>query len=237
MPFSRLADFQFACDQVGVTLSDGPYGAHTAIAYWPDSKRPIRFLHFLGHEIVKSNLTHELAGRRWMACKVEIPNLACKQLVAIVRAIARNPPKVKYGVNLAAARGSFVQGAYAPPPESDGLTCASFVSEIFRDAALSLVDETTWPATIENLHWGNIVYKALKKQGINEQHLETVRASNFALRLTPFEVAAAGDAPVSWRPLDFARAGPAAGQVVASWDRICPMSIFERIQQALGKQP
>ena len=161
--------------------------------------------------------------------------LACKPLVGIVQHIANNRPRVPLGLNFRAAAGSFKQGTYEAPSGSDGLTCASFVAEVFRDAGYKLVDEATWPQTFENLQWGNAVHKSLRKQGAQKSRLDEIALNNNALRLHPFEVGAVGEMPSAQWPVTYPRARQAAAQLTELWNQLVPAeTIGMTIRRLLG---
>jgi hypothetical protein len=232
MPLSRLTQLAFDREQVAIAVSDGRFGAHIGIAYHAADER-LSLLHLFGHLVVRADFVSDVT-QCWAACVVELPLVLGKQFVAIVRAIANKPPKIPYGLNLVAASGSFdSSGAYSPPPGSDGLTCASFVSEIFSATGLNLVDLTTWPSNLENLEWGNSVIKSLEEQGASKEHLATLGLTNQGLRLHPFEVAAAANSPYTNWPLDFTKARAGMAGIEIGHRRICPQSLGKRIRQIL----
>lgn len=112
-----------------------------------------------------------------------------------MRNIPEFAPKIKYGVNWLGARGSFdVTGKYTPPNDSDGLTCATFVSEIFEGAGFHVVDETTWPAnSAGNAEWREEVVQALldnvEDTPARTAHVEHVRMRDPVVRLFPAQIA------------------------------------------------
>ena len=102
----------------------------------------------------------------------------------------RQASEVPYGLDLAAAPGSFdFDGNYSPQPGSDGLTCASSVLEVLRGAGLDSVDLETWPQTFENNLWGNDVIKMVSKGEATKEHIAALGRNNRGLRLHPLEVA------------------------------------------------
>jgi len=235
MPYARLDDVQLPSDQIGLALSEGAWDAHVAIAFRSVDDHELKFLHFFKNKSVRCDSRRQLVGRRWIGCIAGLSPLACKPLVGIVRVIAKNQPPIKLGINLKATPGSFTEGVYAPPPGSDGLTCTSFVAEIFRDAGYKLVDLASWPANFDNLQWGDQVHKALCKQGAPADQLDAVLANNTGLRLHPFEVGAVGEMPSNQWPVDYARASHAAAQLTALWHTIAPeiLSIPKVIRKLL----
>ena len=234
MSFVRLTELTSDREQFAIGVCDGKFGAHVGIVFHSADAGP-SVLHFSGHLKVEADpLAVATANACWIVKVVDVPFSLGKQLVAIVRSIAVMKPRINYGLNLIAAKGSFdTSGTYTPQPGSDGLTCASFVSEIFDASALTLVDLVTWPQTLENIEWGNRVIRSLEKQGVSQMHLATLGQNNKGLRLHPFEVAAAAaTAYVSW-PLSFTQARAAAPGIGDTLKRLCPRGLRRLIAEFL----
>ncbi|WP_110946540.1 hypothetical protein [Pseudomonas bohemica] len=87
------------------------------------------------HTFYVSDIPHRKCG---IAIPLALPPKAGKSVVAVVRAISRKKPKISYGIDFIASKGSFVGSVYSPPKGSDGLTCSSFVLEVLRSAAVLL---------------------------------------------------------------------------------------------------
>ena len=196
MPFSGLAQVAVDRDQFAIAISEGEFGAHIGIAFHPVNE-DLTLLHLLEHLVVKAELPFK-TNKCWAACVVDTPSVLGKQVVALIRAVAQKPPKISYGLALASVNGSFdAVGNYVAPPGSDGLTCASFVSEILEGAGLNLVDLNTWSSDFANIEWGNAVIRFVEKRGASPEHLTTLGKNNKGLRLHPLEYAAAADSPRS----------------------------------------
>jgi hypothetical protein len=233
MPFSGLAQLAVDREQIAIAISDGEFGAHIGIAFHP-ANEDLSLLHLLEHLVVRVELPAK-TNKCWAGCVVDTPNVLGKQLVALIRAVAQKPPDIAYGLALASVNGSFDSaGNYVAPPGSDGLTCATFVSEILKGAGLNLVDLNTWPSNFENIVWGTSVIKFVEKRGAKPEHLATLGGNNKGMRLHPFEVAAAADSPRSAWPLDYATAHSVVGAIRLALARICPLSLRRVIRRALG---
>ena len=204
-------EFGFSRDEVAVAIAHGAYGGHIGLAFHTESEGP-RLLHLRFHRDLKAD---EFPSVRecWIACIVNLPLPASRQLVGIVRYVAKRLPSINFGVDFIAAKGSFSPlGVYSPPAGSDGLTCATFVTEIFRTAALQLIREESWQPHPDSQKWVEDVQDTLRRAGATETHIRTVAFNFRGLRVRPEEVGAAVDARPAERPLDFntARAGAAA---------------------------
>lgn len=114
-------------------------------------------------------------------------------------------------------------GRYTAPRGSDGLTCATFISEIFRAVGLPLVQLDTWEARDQDLVWGNDVCALLKHRGgASDEHIEAVRSSINGLRLRPEELAFSADLPSLARPVAFAEASVGGVNVMNFLNAECP---------------
>ncbi|MFZ6873530.1 hypothetical protein ACO0LF_15850 [Undibacterium sp. Di27W] len=218
MTFSEVSENQITKDQVAIAITAGRFGSHTGIAFH-SAKEGFQLLHLAWH---KSLLVDSLPlDQCWIACVPEISHSASKQMVAIVRAIAKRRPSISYAVNVLTAKNSFdSNGHYSAPKGSHGLTCATFVTEIFRAAVLPLVDETTWKETAENIVWGNEVVDLLQRQGVSNDHVIAVRASVNGIRIRPDEVGAAGCLPFKKRPAKFEDISPITPTVMSKYSEI-----------------
>ncbi|MES2046792.1 MAG: hypothetical protein V4447_00210 [Pseudomonadota bacterium] len=221
MTFLAVADLEFSKDQVAIAVTHGLFGSHAGIAYH-SVKDGLQLLHLAWHQRLVVD-SYPLAYC-WIACKPEVPPLASKQLVGIVRAIAKRKPSVNYAVDAIAAKGSFdANGHYRPPKGSKGLTCATFVTEIFRAALLPLIKEETWAAKDVNVKWANDVADRLQRDA-DEVHVAAVRASINGIRVRPEEVGAAGTVPFKQRPVLYDVAFDAAPKVMTHLHQVCPIT-------------
>ena len=221
MSFARGKDLELSKTQVAVAITHGRFGSHTGVVFHT-AKDGLQIVHLKFHKMLTPEpfppLTH-----CWIACVVTIPEPASKQLVAFVRAVAKRLPQINFGINFLAAKGSFDNsGRYSPPRGSDGLTCATFVTELFRWASLPLITEETWQPRHENIDWGEAVCKELERVGADAHHTASVRRNINGLRVRPEEVAAAANMEYVARPVDYQTAFAGAPAVMASLHSHCP---------------
>lgn len=162
-------------------------------------------------------------GRCGIAIPIALPPSAGKSVVAVVRAVSRKKPKISYGIDFIASKGSFIGTKYAPPKGSDGLTCASFVLEVLRSAAVPLIREETWTANNANRQWAADVISLLRKKGADEKHVTSVEKNANGLRLIPFELAAAATLPLNDRPASYTDVQEIAIDLQGQLGRACPV--------------
>ena len=221
MAFVHAASAEFSRGEIAIAITHGAFGSHAGIAFH-SSKEGTKLLHLQFHK--RLAVESFPPAHCWIATRVDLPALAAKQLVGIVRAIAQRRPTINYAVDCIAARGSFdSKGHYSPPKGSKGLTCATFVSEIFRAARLPLIAEGTWTADDNNIKWANDVCDLLAKHGAGEEHVNAVKASINGLRVRPEEIGAASNIPFSARPLKYDIAPPLAAEVMKCLHGECPL--------------
>lgn len=171
------------------------------------------------HTFYVSDIPHRSCG---IAIPLALPPKAGKSVVAVVRAVSRKKPKISYGIDFIASKGSFVGSVYSPPKGSDGLTCASFVLEVLRSAAVPLIHEDTWTDSEANRVWAADVIKRLKASGAGDKHVAAVEKGVTGLRLVPFELAAAATLPPDQRPASYADVQEAAGELRIQLNKACP---------------
>ena len=158
----------------------------------------------------------------WAAFAISMPLSASKQLVAFVRAVSRRKASIGYGLGFLSAAGSFApNGSYKQPRGNDGLTCASFVVEVFRGAMVQLVNLSSWRPDPANIAWGEDVCKHLQGAA-SDEHVAAVRANVNGLRLRPFEVAGAARLGHQAWPAEFDHVQDPAKAIESDLVMLCP---------------
>ena len=241
MQLMPLSEWNAAENQLAVAIMPGAFGAHIGVAYTAEGGQR-KVLHLQWHMKLENQAIPVESGPRWIAVPIAIPPIACKQVVAIVRAVAATKPAIGYGLHSQLVGHSFDQsGNYTPVAGSDGLTCATFVYELFAGCAVKLIDLTTWKPTLKGFFWGNDVYQLLEKKQASVDHLKAVRRNINGLRLHPLEIAAAASSgPKAW-PLDYQVACSGADRVEVAARRYSSVRttrgfVRATIQSLLGKQ-
>jgi hypothetical protein len=223
MSFEWIRNVQIAENQVAIALTTSPFGSHIALLFH-SAKDGLQLLHLAWHKELKVDNIAELGNECWIAKLTKLPPSASKQFVGICRSISAKKPRINYGINAMLARGSFsANGIYKAPRGSDGLTCATFILEVFRGASISLLDEITWPDTDANRVWGNKVVDALISTGVEASHVEAVRKNVSGLRIRPEEVAAgatlSGPFKMPFQVIDIE-----ATSISAQLKNLCPLT-------------
>lgn len=172
------------------------------------------------HAFYVSDIPHRKCG---IAIPIALPPKAGKSVIAVMRAVSRKKPKISYGINFIASKGSFLGTKYTPPKGSDGLTCASFVLEVLRSAAVPLIREDTWTDCDANREWAADVIRLLRQHGADDKHVAAVEKSVSGLRLIPFELAAAATLPLDKRPASYTDVQETAGDLRSQLNTACPV--------------
>ena len=191
MAFDLTNTLQLQREQVAIALRDGHFGSHVGVAFHSQGDGP-KLMHLAWHRQLRVDNYPPQDGC-WIAAVIDFPPARSKQIVGIARHVAKLLPEISYGTNFIASRGSFSEsGEYKPPANSKGLTCATFVHELFAGIFLPLVDLSTWQSLPQNYNWANAVCDLLAQTGADKEHVDRVRGDINGLRLRPSELAAAG---------------------------------------------
>lgn len=223
MAFVNTTALAFSKEQIVIGLTHGAFGSHIGLAFH-SAKEGVQLLHLRFHRDISSD-PFPVENKCWIITVPEVHKTNSKILIGIVRALANRKPTINFGINLFKTNGSFdANGRYTAPRGSDGLTCATFISEIFRAAGLPLVRNDTWETRDSDVAWGDEVCNLLKTKGnASDEHIAAVRANINGLRLRPEEVAFAADQPSRFRPMAFAEASGGGATVMTTLHIACPL--------------
>lgn len=222
MAFVHAAGLTLAREEIALAITKGRFGSHIGIVFH-SAKDGQQLLHLRFHKDLATDPFPGSPKQCWIAGVVNLPVPASKQLVGIVRKFAKRLPEIPFGINVLGGVGSFTpDGSYKPKPNSDGLTCATFVTNIFHAAALHLIQEKTWESDEGNIRWGNDVCAALEVHKAEPEHIAAVRKNINGIRVRPEEVGAAGDTPFKERPINYVTARQKASDVINTLSKECP---------------
>lgn len=223
MAFKPLKDTSLAPHKVAVALTHGGLGGgHVGIAFLGANSQP-HMMHLNWHYKFSLDAIDDNFDGCWVVTTIDLPDTASKHLTAVMLGISKTFPKISYGINFIASKGSFIGTQYSPPEGSHGLTCASFVLEVLRAGNVELIQESTWEKTPENEQWGERVCGYLAQtQGVTSEHVAAVRASINGLRLIPYEVSGAASQPKEERPVTYPQVQPLAQEAAKTLEACCP---------------
>ncbi len=203
MAFLKETSIAIKNNQIAVALGHGLLGGHAGIVFHA-AKEGMFLLHLRFH----NDLALEPFPRNdngWLGCVVDLPPHASTHFVGMLRSLSKKKPKIGYGLNILFGQNAFDdKNRYRPPAGHDGLTCATFIVELFKSAGLPLIELTSWDTSPANLCWGEAICCLLTVMHPSEiEHIAAVKRSNSGMRVTPEEVAAAADMPYGKRPVHF----------------------------------
>lgn len=181
--------------------------SHVSLIYpdYGDGERQLKQLHFMLDKIEAWNLSLEPDAKGHLfyaqAACVDEENLA--GFNAYLMAVARNEAPLRYGVDWKDYLGLFdADGKFKPPENAYGLTCASFLSEVFHGYRMTLFDMSMWPANQpEDVKWrDDLCERRLdmleRGQGrLTVEHIRQILETTPLVRLRPTHVAAAVASP------------------------------------------
>lgn len=215
-------------EQVAIVISHGGFGCHAGLLFKNSSKEAC-VLHLAWHKKLKAEI---FPGSQmcWVAVIPNLPKATAKTLVGNLRKIAKkdstsqSPLQIEYGVKVLEAVGSFsMNGDYKATKKGNGLTCATFVTELLRAIGLPILDENTWPEGV-NQEWIDAIANELQSSGAEDNHVTSVRACINARRILPAEVAAGANLPFKEWPGNHEIVSPLSPEVVSALSQLCPRS-------------
>jgi len=202
MSFECAATAHLGPDDVALVVHQGHIGRHIGFAVFTD-KGKHEFLHLAFHKRV----TFEDYPPKACSIVGKLPfdrvglfSLK-KALWKIGKKAQQKSPAISipFGVSIDTKKGSFNKdGVYktperAPGVQADGLTCATFVTEICRGVGLKLVEDSDWHVRAEDSVWIDQICDMLRdpRAGAEADHIAHVKASFTGVRIRPEEVAGA----------------------------------------------
>ncbi len=184
--FSSASQLGLASGRVAIVVQPGRFGCHIGLAFH-GREHKLALLHLGWHRDIREEPFPRPAGLQ-IAAECAMPRLCSMQVTAILRCIASNNPAIEYGFNIATRHVFDRRGRFLRSKARGGLTCATFVIEVFRAVSLRIVDENTWPADGANTAWMQAVAQLLQQKESMAYAKRAMRDFD-GRRLKPEEVA------------------------------------------------
>jgi hypothetical protein len=206
----HTTSFSSSTQSIAIAIKEvAPGRWHTGILF-RDEDEPLvgRFLHLAFHWDLRNNV----AGVRESWVEVDLDDELKSSIAAMCRNIwLQNEigQRIGYGPRHTMAR--FNPDGVLNNGGDCGLTCATFVHALFRDAGALLLDLASWPERPDDEAFKAWVVEELGTRGVDDEYIQRVRAEPRSARLRPPEVAGAG--AVSSRPASFVQARVAADEI------------------------
>jgi len=197
---------------------------HVGILYRKNDQ--LRVCHLAWHCMLVDQLASETTSYQFDWVKIAIPDTPLRNIVSFLELIANssNGDEIPYSFLGQTQPFDRETGRYNPSVhEGDGLTCATFVLEVFKCLGLELLDESSFEERPEDLDWQRKIVSWLRRSDVDDYHLSKLENSKLAKRFRPEEVAAAsGEEKL---PLQFAEAASKGVALVAELHNCCPFEV------------
>lgn len=163
---------------------------HTGMLYKRNSREKTKLFHLEWHHKLTNENAEEKIGYCWGESDLcdAVKRRIIGQIINILR--HKDNPPVQYGFSRHGL--SFDEkGYYIKTLAGEGLTCATFVLDIFKSVGIPILKEDGWPTRDEDQEWKEFIVSELEKTpNIEEDHIEALKQSENIVRFRPEEVAA-----------------------------------------------
>jgi hypothetical protein len=196
-----------ALEHVGVAIkSFSPRQKHVGLIYRVDND--LNLLHLAWHIDLRNEPVKP--GYFWGVCGLFVDDaLNGKIFAARMLSVARNQGIIPYGV-YANGKAFAENGSFVPFPEPGmGLTCATFVIQLFHSFGHAICDLSSWEARDDDATWQAEIIEKLRED--YPQHADRVSDYIGRHRIRPEEAAAAVMNPAP--PTSFSRAVELAAEI------------------------
>lgn len=203
----KKRDFRFG---ILIAQTEGD-GRHTGIVY-RDEDEQLQLLHLAFHKLLLKEpfQSFKYANK----CLTVLTSLAPEQIIFLSGMCEvihkKNAGNIPYGISFTKDRVFSNEGEYFANSEGHGLTCSTFILEMFRFLNLELLDLDSWVSRSDDLLWQESILKQVraymvKKNILDETHLDASDKFRTGFRYRPEEVAGSWletDRPVSFLPAE-----------------------------------
>lgn len=222
MDFVCSDSLKLTSDQVAIALTFGAFGRHAGLVFSGDGG--FKIVHMRFHLNIGLDPFPTISSPCWIATPLKMQSTNAKILIGHLNRIGSTSPKIPFGINIQASKGSFTnKGDYVKPDGSDGLTCATFVNELCRAVGLPLVDEKSWDEDREDDRlWAEEVAGLLVEKNADPAHIAWVRGKANGLRIRPEEVAVAGNYKTTKNGIDYQIAKAESALILQKLGNCCP---------------
>jgi hypothetical protein len=165
-------------------------------------------LHLEGHH----RLTCEHPDQRFYWVELSVKHERLRLLARYCRTIENRYPDGRFPYGLAYGGSGLTDSGEFLTSDGRGLTCSTFVAEVFRHQGLPLIEPATWPrGRPDDLAAQRAIVAQMKAQGADADHVAAVEREIGCARFRAEEIAAAGvsDSP----PITFEQAEGTGQQI------------------------
>ena len=195
---------------LGVWVSK-KFASHVGLTYHLDNDTYL--LHLSGNNrLLQEPITWETTKKEYVADFVDMPAITAEFIAEYAHTLFDQLTQpLSFGIDWTNNRGSFDKdGAYTPPSQNPGFTCATFIEALFNGVGFPPVDFQTWPKDEpEDLEWKNNMLTGLEKNNsVSSDVIDNVKATNPVQRLRPAQLAATLSTSFKQWPLPYTDAKP-----------------------------
>jgi len=199
---------------IGVAIKKlpGSNQKHIGIIYKISKTSPAIMLDLQWHHILSQRIPSN--NYAWLDCGLDIYNKAalaayCKDIYS-----ENGENTIPYGVGISGKSFDPTTGKWILSNPYDGLTCASFVLEVFAAQGHTILNKDSWQERESDKDWQNHIIDMLEDTAASPEHIKYQRNLIGAFRYRPEEVA--GAIPQDEYPVDFNDALEYAKEVLAA---------------------
>ncbi len=180
-------------------VQDSDNQRHVGLLYKIDEKQQSMSLHLAWHYVLINSPPSD--DYFWVDCGLDVYNKAA--LAAFCKTVydVNRRDTIPYGIDLSGRSFDPITGRWDPGSSTDGLTCATFVMEIFSALGHDLFDKDTWERRASDEAWQAHIISTLVSNGADHQHVAAQIGLIGAFRFRPEEVA--GAVPQEHYPVPF----------------------------------
>ncbi len=204
MDIHNPKDKHFNCVEfIGVAITCSTEGQnHIGILYNENINSPARILHLAWHYILideePKNTYH------WLDCGLDEINKAvlvayCKEIIHV-----NGKDTIPYGIDITDKVFNPITGEWAPENENCGLTCSTFVMQVFSAQGHNILCKESWENRASDSRWQTNILNKLSENNISEKYIAKQKKNIGAFRFRPEEVA--GSIPQCEYPVPFSKA-------------------------------
>ena len=183
---------------IGIVISK-PDGYHLGILYSDQRRGGARILHLAGHTVLRNDLPTE--DMLWV--QPIILRARARSIAGYCRRIWRqnNIGGVPYAFSFPKDFFDTHTGKLRLSTSKVGLTCATFVLNVFSDEGIEFIDYSSWKPRDRDVEWQKSIIELLEKKGASASHIELVKTEIGNIRIRPEE--AIGCAALAPPPIKF----------------------------------
>ncbi|NOX09766.1 MAG: hypothetical protein GXP22_09840 [Gammaproteobacteria bacterium] len=180
-------------EHIGIAITDVSEAQnHIGILYKISEEQSVQILHLGWNRLLLNQIASDKPKYLWLHCGLD--PYSKSSLAAFCQLVidVNGRDRINYGIDLVGHGFEHSTGKWVPKKLSDGLTCASFIMEIFSAQGHILIDLETWESRDSDAQWQDYILTLLSEElGNDHSYIIEQREKIGCYRFRPEEVAAA----------------------------------------------